>query len=220
MSTLSPSWISSRKTLERKKRHSTGVSCEWRSPVQNMIPLGVLLLGLGALSVSFSEALALRVQPQHADASRGDTRDTSRWVGSAYTPAGAPGNSLWWHSYDAYEPAVKRELGLASRVLGINTVRVFLHSMVFRNDSQRLLDSMDRFLSVAVSNGIAAGFVLFDDCWNHAGASLDTPCVPHDGRHNSCWMASPQDDERTKGFFAVRGVCHEHGVKALLTTTG
>ena len=134
--------------------------------------------------------------------------DTSSWVGSAYTPAGAPGNSLWWHEFDKYEPAVRRELQM-SAAWGVNTVRVFLHSLVFRNDSQALLRSMDRFLAIASSNNISAGFVFFDDCWNHAGASLDAPCVPHDGRHNGCWMASPQDAERTAGIAPFESYVHD-----------
>jgi hypothetical protein len=69
--------------------------------------------------------------------------------------------------------------------------------MVFANDSTRLLNSMDRFLAISSKCGIKVGFVFFDDCWNHQGASLDTPCVPEKGKHNGCWMASPQDIERT-----------------------
>ena len=122
--------------------------------------------------------------------------NTADWIGSEYTPASAPGNSLWWHQYDEYEPSVQRELQAASK-WGLNTVRVFLHSMIFANDSTRLLNSMDRFLAISSKCGIKVGFVFFDDCWNHQGASLDTPCVPEKGKHNGCWMASPQDIERT-----------------------
>ena len=58
---------------------------------------------------------------------------------------------------------------------------------------------MDSFLGIAASKNVSVGFVFFDDCWNHQGASLDVPCTPQPGDHNGCWMASPQDVERQNG---------------------
>ncbi len=123
--------------------------------------------------------------------------ETEGWVGAEYTPAGAPGNSLWWHWYDEYEASVERELAFAARRLRVTAVRMFLHSMVFEANSSALMSSMDRFLSTAALHNISVGFVFFDDCWASSGASLDAQCVPVKGRHNGCWMTSPQTADRT-----------------------
>lgn len=122
--------------------------------------------------------------------------DTSSWIGAEYTPAGAS-NSLWWSFFDLYDVAIQRELSFASKRLGLNTVRMFLHTMTFKANSTELLASMDKFLVICDGLNITAGFVFFDDCWSHSGASVVEQCVPSPGVHNGCWMASPQDAERS-----------------------
>lgn len=124
---------------------------------------------------------------------------------------------LWWHWYDAYAPSVTRELTYLSGTLKFTTIRVWLHTMVYADDPAGLHSNMDRFLDVASSHGIKVlhptastppptcvckvGFVFFGDCFNHAGANLTHQCLPVKGRHNGCWMASPQDFERTRGSY-------------------
>ena len=55
---------------------------------------------------------------------------TASWVGSEYTPAAAS-NELWWAFWDDYKDAVRIELSAAQQVLGLTTVRMFLHNMVY-----------------------------------------------------------------------------------------
>lgn len=77
------------------------------------------------------------------------------WVaGVEYTPARAPGNSLWWNKFDEYRPDVERELAAASKLYGFNHLRMFLHDMVFDVDNGASLHAnMDAFLTIAVANG-------------------------------------------------------------------
>mmetsp|Transcript_59168 Transcript_59168/g.127457 ORF Transcript_59168/g.127457 Transcript_59168/m.127457 type:complete len:455 (+) Transcript_59168:53-1417(+) len=74
---------------------------------------------------------------------------------------------------------------------------MFLHSMLFEDNSSQLIADMHDFLGICEQVGMRAGFVFFDDCWDHSGANLSSPCVPQKGLHNGCWKASPQDWERT-----------------------
>ena len=69
---------------------------------------------------------------------------------------------------------------------------MFLHPMLYEADKIGLIRNMTRFLDIAQARNIKAGFVFFDDCWNHSGAVLNQPCQPVPGRHNGCWMAGPQ----------------------------
>jgi hypothetical protein len=83
-----------------------------------------------------------------------------------------------------------------------SALSVFLHPMVFdgvsgSDNGRVLIAAMDAFLTIADKHGMKASFAFFDDCWNHAGANLTVPCVPVKGRHNGCWMAAPQDVDRT-----------------------
>jgi len=117
-------------------------------------------------------------------------------VGAEYTPWRAS-NELWWHEYQSYRDDVIRELKLAKEVMGFATVRIFLHTMLYADNAEGLKKNLADFLDICEQEGFTAGFVFFDDCWNHAGADLDKPCIPKKGKHNGCWMASPQDVERT-----------------------
>jgi len=122
--------------------------------------------------------------------------DTSGMVGAEYTPWRAS-NELWWHEYQSYRDDVIRELKLAKEVMGFATVRIFLHTMLYADNAEGLKKNLADFLDICEQEGFTAGFVFFDDCWKHAGADLDKPCIPKKGKHNGCWMASPQDVERT-----------------------
>eukprot|EP00927_Polykrikos_kofoidii_P012849 TRINITY_DN15577_c0_g2_i1.p1 TRINITY_DN15577_c0_g2~~TRINITY_DN15577_c0_g2_i1.p1 ORF type:complete len:560 (-),score=80.06 TRINITY_DN15577_c0_g2_i1:8-1513(-) len=117
-------------------------------------------------------------------------------VGAEYTPWRAP-NELWWHEYHNYRADVIREIKFAKEVMGFTTLRIFLHSMLYADNAEKLKTNMADFLDICGQEGFTAGFVFFDDCWNHAGADLREQCVPKKGLHNGCWMASPQDIERT-----------------------
>lgn len=127
--------------------------------------------------------------------------DTHTWAGAEYTPAKAPGNSLWWALYDDYASDVNFELGQLSKRYGFNVLRMFMHSSVFDLDNGRtLLTNVDKFLTLATSHGFQAGLVFFDDCWAGScpnGCNATVPCVPTKGRHNGCWVQSPYMADRT-----------------------
>ncbi len=141
--------------------------------------------------------------------------NTSSWVGAEYTPARAS-DQLWWHRYDEFEADIERELRAARHHLGFRALRMFVHPLVWESDGRRLLERMARFAAVAHSFGMGTGWVLFDDCWAHAGASLEPSqaCVVDahpeqcaggccDGTFAqgkccmNCWVAAPQDVART-----------------------
>src|SRR5699024_3378929 len=90
-------------------------------------------------------------------------------------------------TFDTVE--MNRELG-RSDMLGFNVVRVYLHNLLWKQDSIGFLNRIDQFLSIADRHGIGAMFVFFDGCWNpdpHLGKQ-PAP-IPH--LHNSGWVQSP-----------------------------
>lgn len=90
---------------------------------------------------------------------------------------------------ETFDPAtIERELGWAAG-LGFNSIRVFLHDLLWEHDAAGLLRRMERFLAIAESHGIGVMFVLFDSVWNP---------YPEKGKreykigvHNSGWLQSP-----------------------------
>lgn len=112
--------------------------------------------------------------------------DTSRWIGSNYTPAYAANQIQMWHEFKP--EVIDRELAAAVKYFGINTLRVYLHNIVYDTEKQVFLKRIEAFLKICDRHGIRPGFVFFDDCWNHTGITIDTPPAV-DGRHNGRWAA-------------------------------
>jgi len=116
--------------------------------------------------------------------------DSAGWiVGSNFIPSTAINQLEMWQS-DSFDPAtIDRELGWAQS-LGMNAMRVFLHDLLWQQDSTGFLRRMDQFLAIADRHHVRPMFVLFDAVWDplpHLGRQR--PPVPH--LHNSGWVQSP-----------------------------
>jgi len=114
----------------------------------------------------------------------------SPWlVGCNFTPRTAINQLEMWQADTFDEKTIDQELGWA-RSLGFNSVRVFLHDLLWEQDSKGFLKRIDKFLNIAKKHGIGAMIVFFDSCWHpfpHAGKQRD----PEPGVHNSFWLQSP-----------------------------
>ncbi len=92
-----------------------------------------------------------------------------------------------------FDPAIiDQELGWAED-LGFNAVRVFLHYLLWEQDSGGFLRRLERFLEIADRHHIGTMFVLFDDCWSPKFALGPQP-APRPGVHNSGWVQCPGPD--------------------------
>lgn len=112
------------------------------------------------------------------------------WLtGCNFIPSNASNQLEMWQS-GTFDPAtIDRELGWAA-ALGFNSMRVFLHDLLWQHDSSGFTRRMDAYLAIAARHGISTMFVLFDDCW-HPGATLGPQPEPVPGVHNSRWLQSP-----------------------------
>ena len=82
-------------------------------------------------------------------------------VGGNYTPASAINQLEMWQA-DTFDPArIDRELGWAEGI-GMNTMRVFLHDLLWQQDPAGYKNRIDRFLAIADKHHIRPMFVLFD----------------------------------------------------------
>jgi hypothetical protein len=110
-------------------------------------------------------------------------------VGSNYIPADSCNQIEMWQA-DTFNPGrIATELAWA-RGLGMNTMRVFLHDLLWRDDSEGLLRRMETFLQLAEKNGIRPMFVLFDSVWNPRPQTGPQP-TPEQGIHNAGWVQGP-----------------------------
>jgi hypothetical protein len=110
-------------------------------------------------------------------------------VGCNYIPSTAINQLEMWQA-DTFDPAtIDRELGWAEG-LGFNSIRVFLHDLLWEQDAPGFLARMDRFLAIADRHKIGVVFVVFDAVWDPA-PQLGKQRGPKPGLHNSGWMQSP-----------------------------
>jgi hypothetical protein len=110
-------------------------------------------------------------------------------VGSNYIPADAINQLEMWQA-DSFDPQrIDLELGWAEG-LGMNTMRVFLHDLLWQQDSAGFQKRIDTFLSIAAKHKIQPLFVLFDSCWDPS-PKLGKQRDPRPGVHNSGWVQNP-----------------------------
>ncbi len=110
-------------------------------------------------------------------------------VGANFLPVSAINQLEMWQADSFDEQEIDKELGWAES-LGMNTMRVFLHDLLWQEDRQGFKKRLDAFLSIAARHHIKPMLVLFDSCWEPAPkVGPQRPPIP--GVHNSGWVQSP-----------------------------
>ena len=116
--------------------------------------------------------------------------DSVGWVlGANYLPSTASNQMEMWQAATWDPETIDRELGWAQS-LGMNTMRVYLHDLLWRQDSTGFLRRMDQFLRIADRRGIRPMFVFFDAVWDPF-PKLGRQREPYPFLHNSAWAQSP-----------------------------
>jgi len=152
-----------------------------------------------------------------AQTSRWSEQKANEWyaqqpwlLGSNYYPKSAINELEMWQA-DTFDPSqIDKELGWAES-LGMNTMRVFLHDLLWQQDAPGFQKRLDQFLTIASKHHIRPLLVLFDSCWDPL-PKLGKQHEPVPGVHNSGWvqspgakaLADPAEEPRLKAY--VQGV--------------
>jgi hypothetical protein len=110
-------------------------------------------------------------------------------VGCNYGPSTAINQLEMWQADSFDLKTIDRELGWAQD-LGFNSVRVFLHHLLWEQDRDGFLRRMGQFLDAAEKHKIGVMFVLFDSVWD-PNPTLGKQRAPRPHLHNSGWIQSP-----------------------------
>ncbi len=117
------------------------------------------------------------------------------WIsGANFNPSSSINQIEMWQEFSFDPETIDRELGWAEEI-GFNTMRVYLHYLVWARSPEGLKKRMNQFLDIADSHGIKIMFVLFDDVWGD-DPNLGEQPDPIPGVHNSAWVESPGHDQR------------------------
>src|ERR1700756_1498027 len=146
----------------------------------------LILVWLAAL-IFTSLALPAAARARWSEQTARDWYAQQPWlVGANYIPANAINQLEMWQA-DTFDPQrIDRELGWAESI-GMNTMRVFLHDLLWQQDAAGFRQRLDTFLTIAARHHIKTMFVLFDSVWDpspHLGKQHD----PVPGIHNSGWV--------------------------------
>jgi len=153
-----------------------------------------LLVLVAALAVPLTHPTA--AQAPAAPAGRWPAGRAAEWyraqpwlVGANYSPASAINQLEMWQA-ETFDPArIDKELGWAEAI-GMNTMRVFLHDLVWQQDAAGYTRRIGQFLEIADRHHIRPMFVLFDSVWDPE-PKLGKQHEPTPGVHNSGWVQGP-----------------------------
>lgn len=149
------------------------------------------------IGLAFAITATFALAPAHAaDSARWSKQQAASWyakqawpVGSNYLPANAINELEMWQA-DTFDPArIDKELSWAQQ-MGMTTMRVFLHDLLWKQDAAGFKQRIDAFLTIAAKHHIKPIFVLFDSCWDPE-PKLGEQHPPIPGVHNSGWVQSP-----------------------------
>jgi hypothetical protein len=138
----------------------------------------------------FSWIAAVSAEPRwSAEKANAWYRDTPWLVGCNFAPSTAINQLEMWQA-DTFDLAtIDRELGWAEQ-LGFNSVRVFLHHLLWQRDKEAFLKRIDQFLEVASRHKIGVMLVPLDGVWDPF-PKLGKQRDPKPHTHNSGWLQSP-----------------------------
>ncbi len=110
-------------------------------------------------------------------------------VGCNFSPSTAINQLEMWQA-DTFDPeTIDRELGWAAGI-GFNSIRVYLHNLLWEQDSEGLLRRVDQFLGIADKHGIGVMLVPLDGVWDPQ-PKLGKQRDPKPHVHNSGWLQAP-----------------------------
>lgn len=147
-----------------------------------------ILLAVVTLIVARS-GWAAPTQPWPADKAKSWYASHPWPVGSNYITSSAINELEMWQADTFDLPTIDRELGYAEG-LGMTTMRVFLHNLLWQQDSKGFLERMGKFLQVADKHHIKPMFVLLDSVWDPL-PKLGKQRDPKPHVHNSGWVQAP-----------------------------
>jgi hypothetical protein len=146
--------------------------------------LAAIVLFLGLANCSYAQAA------RWTEETANDWYASQPWlVGSNYIPSTAINELEMWQASTFDPQRIDAELGWAQS-LGLNTMRVFLHDLLWKQDPEGFKKRINIFLTIAQKHKIRPLFVLFDSCWD-ANPKLGKQHAPTPGVHNSGWVQSP-----------------------------
>jgi len=161
-----------------------------------VILAGLLIFGCAVASAEKGAQPGMAVPQKNEKPARWSAEKAKAWyatqpwlVGSNYIPATASNELEMWQAETFDLKRIDLELGWAESI-GLNTMRVFLHDLLWKQDAAGFAKRLDEFLAICAKHHIRPILVLFDSVWD-PNPKLGSQAPPRPGVHNSRWLQSP-----------------------------
>ncbi|MGI8950937.1 MAG: cellulase family glycosylhydrolase [Chitinophagaceae bacterium] len=149
--------------------------------------------------MSFSKTISTTSEPDSETGSKWSSQRAFEWykkngwiIGCNYIPGTAINQLEMWQPETFDLCCIDKELGWAKDI-GFNTIRVFLHHLLWEQDAAGFIERINSFLTVAHKHKIKTMFVLFDGVWDPYPKLGKQPDPKHNV-HNSGWVQCPGAD--------------------------
>jgi hypothetical protein len=177
------------KAHEHARSRTQTQSLEISKPALVTRSFAPVLLGL-ALSLGADSGSAASGSSRWSAEKANEWYSRQPWLaGCNFAPSTAINQLEMWQADTFDLPTIRRELRWAEQ-LGFNSVRVYLHHLLWNQDQSGFLLRIEQFLQVADSHGIGVMFVLLDGVWDPFPKPGRQP-EPKPHVHNSGWVQSP-----------------------------
>jgi len=151
--------------------------------------LSFFLLALSAFAFTTPFAAQAEPGPWPAEKANAWSKAQPWLVGANFGPSTAINQLEMWQAETFDVETIDRELGWAES-LGMNSMRVFLHNLLWEQDKDGFLKRMDQFLGLCSKHKIGVMFTLLDSVWD-PDPKVGKQREPQKGLHNSGWVQAP-----------------------------
>ncbi len=157
--------------------------------MKNILFVAMLII---AVNTSISQELSVLNKNKWSVEKADNWYAGHKWItGANFNPSSAINQLEMWQE-QTYDPkTIDSELGFAAGI-GFNTMRVYLHSLVYKADPEGFKSRINNYLSISDKHNIKTIFVFFDDVWNPT-PKIGMQPNPKPGIHNSGWVQDPGD---------------------------
>lgn len=154
----------------------------------------LLVLGCGEKKIRKEEKLTIEIPgEQWSEEKAWDWYEEQPWyMGTNFNPSTAINQLEFWQEDSFDTKTIETELKWSAD-LGMNLHRVYLHNLLWKQDSIGFLNRVDQYLTISEKYRIKTMFVLLDDVW-HPIPKLGVQPEPVPHVHNSGWVQSPGAD--------------------------
>jgi len=150
----------------------------------------IILLGILISIISCNQDSKYEIGEQWSTEKAWAWYDGQPWlVGTNFNPSTSINQLEFWQEESFDIEVIERELSWSAD-LGMNIHRVYLHNLLWQQDSIGFLNRVEQYLSISNKYNIKTMLVLLDDVW-HPVPKLGKQPTPLPHVHNSGWVQAP-----------------------------